>query len=285
MIKITGTEHDLGGGLKIRRLLPNRQKRMVGPFIFLDHSGPLTTLPDQNIDVRPHPHIGLSTVSYLFKGEVNHKDSLGTEQLIVPGDVNWMTSGSGITHSERTPNNLKGTPRDLHGLQMWVALPDGKEDIAPSFAHYSRKDIPVFEDDDKKIDLVAGAGFGLQSPVQTTSPLIFANFEAKKQQTFALEADEFEYAIYMIDGEAEVNGETISSLTMQTLDKGQKNLVQVKQGSKLIIIGGEPFSTPRHIWWNLVSSSKQKIEDAKASWKDRSFPQIAGEDDLIPLPE
>jgi redox-sensitive bicupin YhaK (pirin superfamily) len=285
MIKITGVEHDLGGGFKIRRLLPNRQKRMVGPFIFLDQSGPMTTLPDQNIDVRPHPHIGLSTLSYLYEGQIHHKDSLGCEQLIVPGEVNWMTAGRGISHSERTPESLRGTSRDVHGLQMWVALPDGQEEIAPSFAHYSHKDIPIFEDDDKKINLVAGEGFGLKSPVRTTSPLIFANFEAKKKQTFELNTDHFELAVYMINGEANVNGEVISSLTMQILDPGLKNKISVKEGSKLIIIGGEPFLTPRHIWWNLVSSSKEKIEEAKKSWKDGSFPMVPGETEFIPLPD
>jgi redox-sensitive bicupin YhaK (pirin superfamily) len=285
VIQFVGPEHDLGGGFIVRRLLPYRKKRMVGPFAFLDHMGPFTAAPDQPTDVRPHPHIGLSTLTYLFEGEINHRDSIGSEQIIRPGEVNWMTAGKGISHSERTPNHLKHSTRKLHGLQFWVALPDGKEEVAPSFDHYEKKDIPFIEDDEKRIQLICGEGFGFKSSVKTTSPLFFANLNAKKDHTLQLHSPGFEYAIYMIDGKGEVDGETLNSLSMFTFDQDQMPNLKIKEGSKYILIGGEPFKTPRHVWWNLVSSSREKIEEAKLSWKNRTFPMVPGETEFIPLPE
>ncbi len=285
MVQFVGPEHDLGGGFKVRRLLPYRRKRMVGPFAFLDHMGPFTAAPEQNTDVRPHPHIGLSTLTYLYEGQINHRDSIGSEQIIMPGEVNWMTAGKGISHSERTPAPLKHSARDLHGLQFWVALPDGKEEIDPSFEHYEKKDIPLIEDDEKRVHLVCGDAFGFKSPVKTTSPLFFANVDSKKDHSIQLHAPNFEYAIYMIDGKAEVEGQALNSLSMFTFDQGQMPKLDIKEGSKYILIGGEPFATPRHVWWNLVSSSKEKIEEAKISWKNKSFPMVPGETEFIPLPE
>lgn len=285
MLKLKGMSHDLGGGFAVRRVLPKREKRMVGPFIFLDHMGPFTAVPEQNIDVRPHPHIGLSTVTYLFQGEIMHRDSVGSEQVILPGDVNWMISGSGISHSERTPERLRGTSRHLHGLQIWVALPDHSEDADPRFLHYNRKDIPVLEDDEKKIKVIAGEGFGLSSPVAITSPLLYFEYEAKRAHSFSLDTHSFEYGVYMIEGSGSVSGEELLAHEMHVIDLGEKNLISVSRDSKFIVIGGEPFKTPRHIWWNLVSSSKEKIEAAKQKWKEGSFPMIDGEEDYIPLPQ
>jgi redox-sensitive bicupin YhaK (pirin superfamily) len=285
MIQFIGKEHDLGGGFKVRRVLPNQRKRMVGPFAFLDHMGPFTAAADQNTDVRPHPHIGLSTLTYLFDGQINHRDSLGSEQIIAPGEVNWMTAGNGISHSERTPESLKNTARKLHGLQFWVALPDGKEEIDPSFIHYEKKDIPHIEDDHKNIHLVCGEAFGVKSPVKTTSPLFFANVNSKKNHTIQLHSPNFEYAVYMIDGKGDVDGEVLNSQSMFTFDQNQMPKLNITEGSKYILIGGEPLQTPRHIWWNLVSSSKEKIEAAKKSWKEQTFPMVPGETEFIPLPE
>jgi redox-sensitive bicupin YhaK (pirin superfamily) len=285
MIQFVGPEHDLGGGFKVRRLLPYRRKRMVGPFAFLDHMGPFTAAAEQNTDVRPHPHIGLSTLTYLYDGQIKHRDSLGSEQIIVPGEVNWMTAGKGISHSERTPESLQHSARNLHGLQFWVALPDGKEEIDPSFEHYEQKDIPTIEDDKKKIDLVCGEAFGVKSPVRTTSPMIFANAEAKRDFTLQLHSPNFEFAVYMINGQAEIEGEQLSSLSMLAFEQGHAPTAKIKAGSKFILIGGEPFQTPRHVWWNLVSSSRERIEEVKRSWKERTFPMVPGETEFIPLPE
>lgn len=283
MIRFIGPEHDLGGGLKIRRLLPNRQKRMVGPFAFLDHMGPLTAAAGQNTDVRPHPHIGLSTLTYLYEGEIHHRDSLGSSQVILPGEVNWMTAGRGISHSERTPERLKNSSRPLHGLQFWVALPDGKEDIAPDFTHYSSADIPVVEDDEKKIKLICGEAFGVKSPVRVTSPMVFADVFAKRNHAFHLQSTAFEFAVYLLDGHGEVEGEAIEPMNMLVFDQGSEMQLSFKEGSKFILIGGEPIGT-RHVWWNLVSSSREKIEEAKRMWKDGSFPMVPGETEFIPLP-
>ncbi len=178
MIKIEGKKHDLGGGMIIHRILPDKKKRMVGPFCFLDHMGPIVITANQNTDVRPHPHIGLSTLTYLFEGNLVHRDSVGSVATIAPGEVNWMTAGRGISHSERTPDQDKTRERALHGLQFWVALPDGQEDIAPSFCHYTKDQIPVHENELRKITLIAGEAFELKSPVKTSSPLVFTNFHS-----------------------------------------------------------------------------------------------------------
>ena len=285
MVSLIGKEHDLGGGLKVHRILPQVAKRTVGPFVFLDHMGPLKASPEQNTDVRPHPHIGLSTLTYLFQGRITHRDSLGSVQDIEPGEINWMTAGSGISHSERAPVSLKGRERDLHGLQFWVALPDEQEDCAPGFFHYDRKSIPSTETDDYKMVVAAGAGFGFTSPVKTTSPLVFANFEAKRTHDLKLHSPGFELGIYMIDGEAEIPGTSLSRLGMTVFDVGQQVNVRVREGARYIVIGGEPLKSPRHVWWNLVSSSREKIEAAKKRWKNGSFPMVPGETEFIPLPE
>lgn len=285
MILLNGKEHDLGGGLFIHRILPDRIKRMVGPFTFLDHMGPLTTAPNQNTDVRPHPHIGLSTLTYLYEGRIVHRDSLGYTAEITPGEVNWMTSGKGISHSERTHPSEQGKARRLHGLQFWIALPDALEDCDPSFQHYNKHDIPTVETSDYRLSLVAGSGFGLQSPVQTTSPLIFADGIAKNDFNFDLQIPGFELAIYVVDGSAQNTSDEISKFHMLIAEKDVPLSVKIKKGTHFVIIGGEPFATPRHMWWNLVSSSKEKIELAKKAWQDQTFPMVPGETEFIPLPK
>jgi redox-sensitive bicupin YhaK (pirin superfamily) len=285
MIQLHGMVHDLGGGLKVRRLLPQRAKRMVGPFAFLDHMGPVTAAPEQNTDVRPHPHIGLSTLTYLFEGRIHHRDSLGSSQLIEPGEVNWMTAGRGISHSERTPESLRGKTRPLHGLQFWVALPDGKEEIDPAFFHYSGKDIPLVEDDQKRIHLVCGEAFGVKSPVATTSPMVFASIESKRHHGLELGSQKFEFAVYVVEGECEIDGVQFPATSMLHFDQGESGLLHFKEGSRFVLIGGEPFATKRHVWWNLVSSSREKIEETKRRWKEGTFPMVPGETEFIPLPE
>jgi redox-sensitive bicupin YhaK (pirin superfamily) len=284
MIQLTGKTHDLGGGLTIHRVLPDRTKRMVGPFTFLDHMGPLTTEPNQNTDVRPHPHIGLSTLTYLYQGRIVHRDSLGMHAEITPGEVNWMTAGKGISHSERTHESERHQARQLHGLQFWVALPEDQEDCDPSFQHYDKNVIPKLENDDFELSLVSGEGFGLQSPVKTTSPLIFADVRAKKDFDFNLNIPGFELGLYMVDGTGLVEQTPLSTFQMAVAEKDQKLTARIQKDSRFVIIGGEPFANPRFMWWNLVSSSKEKIEKAKQDWQNGSFPMVPGETEFIPLP-
>jgi redox-sensitive bicupin YhaK (pirin superfamily) len=285
MIKIEGKKNDLGGGMFVQRILPNVQKRMVGPFCFLDHMGPITIPPNKNTDVRPHPHIGLSTLTYLFEGRMIHRDSLSSVAKIEPGEVNWMKAGKGISHSERALESERAITRHLHGLQFWVALPDGQEDVDPSFQHYEKNQIPVHENEERQISLVAGEAFGLKSPVVTTSPLVFANIHAKKNFTLEFKSSDFEVGYYLIEGSAQIGDEVFQKNQMLVFEKGDLPKVQVKQGAHLIMIGGEPFSTPRHVWWNLVSSSREKIEETKMRWKNGTFPMVPGETEFIPLPE
>jgi redox-sensitive bicupin YhaK (pirin superfamily) len=285
MIKLLGRKSDLGGGMLVTRILPDRQKRMVGPFCFLDHMGPVTAKPNQETDVRPHPHIGLSTLTFLFEGRAIHRDSLGTEALITPGDVNWMTSGRGISHSERAHPEDRSKTRNLEGLQFWVALPDGKEEIDPSFQHYNSKMIPFTETDHSKITVVAGQGFGMSSPVKTTSPLVLFVIDAKLDHNIEFSNAGFELGLYVANGNAECAGEILETNQMLIFENGIIPTAKVKSGSRLVILGGETFQTPRHIWWNLVSSSKDRIEEAKKQWSEGTFPMVPGETEFIPLPK
>lgn len=287
---IQGKEHDLGGGMLVRRVLPQVAKRSVGPFIFLDHMGPVQIAADQNTDVRPHPHIGLSTLTYLFSGRIIHRDSLGSLASIEPGEVNWMTAGKGISHSERTAPEDRKHPHEMHGLQFWIALPDDQEDCDPSFQHYNQQSIPKIENEIAEIKVIAGSGFGMVSDVRTTSPLVLIEIKTKQDFEFDFAEFKFEVAVYMIKGDGKFESETenhsVHSLEMmliEDLDKNKK--MKISAGSHFIIMGGEPIQTPRHMWWNLVSSSKDKIEQAKLNWKNKTFPMVPGETEFIPLPE
>lgn len=285
MIKIDGKKSDLGGGMFVQRILPDRRKRMVGPFCFLDHMGPITIAPKQNVDVRPHPHIGLSTLTFLFEGRMVHRDSLGKTATIEPGEVNWMTAGKGISHSERAPDDERGKSRKLHGLQFWVALPDGMEEVEPSFQHYENSQIPTHENDDRKITLVAGEGFGLKSSVKTSSPLVFATIRAKRNFHLDFAHPNFELAIYVVEGNVKISNEILLKNQMLVVEQGTELNIDASENSLFVLIGGEPFATPRHIWWNLVSSSKTRIEEAKSQWKNGTFPMVPGETEFIPLPQ
>lgn len=273
-------------GIEVNRILPYVKKRMVGPFIFLDEMGPaLLKNQAESMDVRPHPHIGLSTLTYLFEGEILHRDSLGTEQLIVPGEVNWMTAGRGISHSEREPVYNRSLARRIHGLQFWVALPKEKEDIAPSFVHYKKQHIPEFKEGNLDIKLVAGNAFGRTSELHAYSPMIFMVMRAADKGIFNFQGCSHEYALYVVEGEINVGEQTFKKHEMVCFKVGSSIEAQYEKDALFVLIGGEAFAEKRYIWWNLVSSDQEKIERAKEEWKAGTFPMVPGENEKIPLPE
>lgn len=273
-------------GVPVKRVLPWVKKRMVGPFVFLDEMGPKVMIaPEDHMDVRPHPHIGLSTLTYLFEGEILHRDSLGIEQLIVPGEVNWMTAGRGISHSEREPLEARDKNRRIHGLQFWVALPKELEDIEPSFHHYDKKDIPEFKTDSLNIKLIAGSAFEKTSGLKAYSPMIFMLMRGVSEGVFSYEEPKHEYALYVVQGSVGIDETKYTEGQMIVFEKGSAITIKHSLDAIFILIGGEVFPEPRFIWWNLVSSSKEKIEAAKAAWLDKTFPQVPGDDEFIPLPE
>lgn len=285
MLVIDGRSHDLGGGMLVQRVLPFARQRMVGPFIFLDHMGPVRIAPQQNTDVRPHPHIGLSTLTYLFEGRIVHRDSAGFRAVIEPGGVNWMTAGRGISHSERAHDDDRDRERTLHGLQFWVALPDDLEETEPSFQHYDASQIPIFRGEGYSLNLVVGQGWGSRSPVKTTSPTVFANVVAERDAKVTESFPGFDIGVYVIAGRVRVNGQELARNQLGFVEAGTPLAVAADAGSHFVILGGERFRTPRHIWWNLVSSSKDRIELAKSQWRNGEFPMVPGETEFIPLPE
>lgn len=276
----------LGGGLEVGRVLPFAKHRMVGPFIFLDHMGPLRLSPEtaRGADVRPHPHIGLSTVTYLLEGEIVHRDSIGSEQTIRPGEVNWMTAGSGITHSERF-EKARLEDASMHGLQSWVALPDGQEEIAPSFANYSQKVLPVIEEAGVWSRVIAGEAFGVKSPVVAHSPLFYTHCILQAGAIAQLPANYAERAAYVVAGSVEVEHQTFATGTMLVFTKGQPASVKALSPAIVMLLGGDPVGE-RFIDWNFVSSSKQRLEQAKADWRAgrMKLPDL-DHDEFIPLPE
>ena len=274
------------GDFSVRRALPSAQTRLVGPFIFFDHFGPAEFRSGRGIDVRPHPHIGLATVSYLFDGEIMHRDSLGTEVPIRPGEVNWMTAGQGIVHSERTGAERRAAGGLLHGLQMWVALPSAKEEMLPAFAHHASEEFPVIRDNGKTVRVVVGSLYGARSPVSTTSETIFGDVRLKRGASLPLEADHEERAIYVVDGEIDISGDKFASGRLLVFRPGDRITVTASTDTHIVIVGGEPMDGPRHIWWNFVSSRKERIEQAKAEWQTGHFGKVPGDEiEFIPLPE
>ncbi len=271
--------------MKVKRILPFRQRRMIGPFIFMDHAGPIENLPaaPSNLDVLPHPHIGLSTVSYLFGGEVTHRDSLGVEQIILPGEVNWMTAGSGIAHSERfeNPSSLAG---GLEMIQTWVALPERDEEAAPSFTNYKPAQLPIFTDKGVWMRLIAGNAYGLQSNVQTNSPLFYLHVVLQKEAVFGLPKEHAERGFYIVKGAVEIAGTTYGEGIMLVFTKGVDPRIVAKEETTLMLLGGEPLGE-RFIWWNFVSSRRERIEQAKEDWKQGRFIlPPTDNDEFIPLP-
>ena len=276
---------DLGDGFTVRRALPSIQSRMVGPFVFFDHFGPAVFKSGAGLDVRPHPHIGLATVTYLFDGEIMHRDSLGTAVPIRPGAVNWMTAGQGIVHSERTGTERRAKGDSLHGLQMWVALPADKEEMAAEFTHYAVEDFPMVQDNGQSVRVVVGSAYGTRSPVKTTTETLFADAHLKAGSTLPLDPDHAERAIYLLDGEVEIAGDTFSRDRLLVFKAGDRITIKALADTHLVVFGGEPLDGPRHIWWNFVSSRKDRIEQAKADWTAGHFQKVPGDEiEFIPLP-
>lgn len=276
--------HDIGNFM-VGRLLPFRGKRTVGPFIFLDHMGPVCMSDTQNMDIPPHPHIGLSTLTYLFEGSVMHRDSLGIEMEIKPGQVNWMTAGKGIVHSERTPEYLRHSDKLMHGLQIWVAMPKELEMTEPSFYHASEDEIPIWQNDGVTYKLIAGTAFGHESPVPVYSKLFLLELKSKEEKTIQIGHELFgEVAIYILAGSIENEG--ISYEPKRILVAKQDELCEfiLKENSTIYIFGGEPFPEERFIYWNFVATSKEIIEEAKRKWQEQTFPKIPGETEFVPLP-
>jgi redox-sensitive bicupin YhaK (pirin superfamily) len=274
------------GGFQVHRALPSGQSRMVGPFIFFDHFGPAVFRAGDGVDVRPHPHIGLATVTYLFDGEIVHRDSLGSAMPIRPGAVNWMTAGRGIVHSERTAAERRGGGEPLHGLQLWVALPAKDEETAPAFAHTAAADIPELRDDGMTLRVVAGEAHGLRSPVVTSWDTLFVEAQLKAGTTLPLDAEHEERAVYVITGEVEIGGDRYGPERLLVLRPSDRVTVRAINDAHVIVVGGAAMDGPRHIWWNFVSSRKERIEAAKADWKAGRFAIVPGDTtEFIPLPE
>lgn len=276
----------LSPAVKVKRILPFRLRRMIGPFIFMDHAGPISAVPQQpsTLDVLPHPHIGLSTVSYLFGGQVTHRDSLGVEQIIRPGEVNWMTAGSGISHSERfeDPASLAG---GLEMIQTWVALPERDEEAAPSFNNYTPEQLPVYTDKGVWMRLIAGDAYGLKNNVKTNSPLFYLHVVLQKGAVFGLPQEHSERGFYIVKGSMEISGITYTAGKMLVFSKGVDPLLIAKEDTTLMLLGGEPLGE-RFIWWNFVSSRKERIEQAKEDWKQGRIILPPNDDkEFIPLPD
>ncbi|MDX9740672.1 MAG: pirin family protein [Gammaproteobacteria bacterium] len=277
---------DLGEGLRVQRALPVAGRRMVGPFIFFDRLGPARFGPRQGMDVRPHPHIGLATVTYLFSGELMHRDSLGCAQVIRPGEVNWMTAGRGIVHSERTPPERRDGSELLSGIQTWVALPRDHEEAMPAFVHRGSGELPLLEDEGVHARLIAGELSGARSPVPAASPMFYADIALERGATFVLTPTYTERALFVIEGVIEVMRKGRFGIGRMLVFRpgGTIELRASEEPARLVLLGGEPLDGARHIWWNFVSSSRERIRQAAADWRDGRFPRVAGDDEFIPLP-
>ena len=273
------------GGFEVRRVLPAPERRNVGPFVFFDQMGPAELAPGAGIDVRPHPHIGLATVTYLFAGTIIHRDSLGTVQAIEPGEVNWMTAGRGIAHSERSDAELRKQREKLYGIQIWVALPKQHEETAPDFTHYEAGVLPVIEGEGKTVRVIAGSIFGKQSPVKTFSSLFYADVSLRRGAIVSLENQHEERAIYLLEGNVEIAGQPFEPGRLLVFAPGDVISVKANSAARLLLFGGEPLDGPRHLWWNFVSSSRERIEQAKGDWKAGRFAPVPDDSEFIPLPE
>ncbi|WP_313555130.1 pirin family protein [Agrobacterium cavarae] len=275
------------GGFSVRRALPTRDRRLVGPFIFFDRMGPAILKAGEALDVKPHPHIGLSTVTYLFDGEIKHRDSLGTEVVVRPGDINLMTAGRGIVHSERTPENMRGHPLSMSGLQTWLALPDDKEEIAPDFSHTEREAMPLIDIAGATGRVVIGAFAGLRSPVKTFTDTLYADLSLTPGAKFPFPADHEERAIYILSGSLEVAGDVFAADQLLAFRAGDDiTLKGGVDGCHIMLFGGAALNSRRYIWWNFVSSSKERIEQAKEEWRTGRFDIVPGdEDEFVPLPK
>ncbi|RFU46411.1 pirin family protein [Paraburkholderia sp. DHOC27] len=273
------------GSLTVRRVLPAMAARLIGPFIFFDHMGPATLAPGVGLDVRPHPHIGLATVTYLFEGAIMHRDSLGSEQKIVPGDVNWMTAGRGIVHSERTPVEDRASGLTMHGIQTWVALPLDDEDIEPSFEHHAAESLPEIERNGVTLRVIAGTAFGETAPVTTFSGTLYVAAHFTPGSAFALEPEHEERGVYLVEGDLEIDGEPLAPGQMAVLALDETVTLASSSGATVMLLGGEKLDGERFIEWNFVASSREKIEQAKLAWTNQEMGHVPGETEWIPLPE
>lgn len=276
---------DLGDGFTVRRALPHGKRQMVGPFIFFDHFGPVQFVSGKGMDVRPHPHIGLATVTYLFDGSIMHRDSEGNVQEIAPGAMNLMTAGRGIAHSERTPDAQRAGGQKMLGLQSWIALPAGSEEIDPSFQHYGAGDLPMISERDFTARVIAGSSFGIISPVKMVSPWFYTEVTAAADAIVPLDPDHEERAIYVVDGEVEIANERYEGPRLLIFRPGDRITAKALKPTRMMFLGGDALEGPRHIWWNFVSSSKERIEQAKQDWKTGRFAAVPQEHEFIPLPE
>lgn len=280
---IDARKRDIGGS-KVWRTLPYARRRRIGPFTFFDHFGPDDLQPGQEMAVRPHPHIGIATVTYLFDGEVVHRDSLGSHQPIRPGAINWMHAGRGIVHSERSEPLT--APRRMHGLQLWVALPRAAEESDPAFRHYPAATLPEVVRDDVPMRVLAGRAFGVTSPVETASPLFYAEARVPAGRAVTLPPEYTERAAYVVDGSIDVGSQRASRGRMLVFETGSEPVLRATTDCHLVFVGGEPLDGPRHMYWNFVSSDPARLEQAKADWREGRFPEVPGDDGpLIPLPE
>ncbi len=273
------------GGFAVGRVLPSMGRRMIGPFIFLDHMGPVALPAGHGMDVPPHPHIGLATVTYLFDGEIFHRDSLGSAETIRPHEVNWMTAGRGIVHSERTTPEVRARGQRVHGLQAWVALPASAEDCAPAFVHHGAQELPTHEADGVLARVIAGEAFGARSPVVCASPTLYVDLAFGVGGSIALGNEADERGLYVVEGEIEIEGTSFGARNLAVLRPGATPRVRAKDGARVALLGGAPVGE-RHIWWNFVATTKERIEAAKIAWRDRTFALVPGDEiDRVPLPE
>ncbi|HTG64519.1 MAG TPA: pirin family protein [Sphingomicrobium sp.] len=282
---ITPVTHDLGA-FKVRRTLPSKPRTMVGPFIFVDQFGPARLPAGQGMDVRPHPHINLATVTYLFEGAIEHRDSLGTHQVIEPGAINLMTAGSGIVHSERSPSSERAGGPTLYGMQTWLALPDGKEELDPAFEHVDGSALPLVEGDGVSARVLMGSLWGKTAAITQHSQTIYADIMLEAGASVPVDADADERAVLVTEGVASLDGHKLDLFTLYVLAPGQAMSLKGETPSRIMLLGGEAFATKRHVWWNFVSSSRDRINQAKEDWKARRFPIVPGdEEEFIPIPE
>ncbi|MBL8806524.1 MAG: pirin family protein [Rhodospirillales bacterium] len=277
--------HDIGA-FEVKRALPKRERRHLGPFVFFDHIGPAVLKPGEGMDVRPHPHIGLATVTYLFDGEILHRDSLGFVQAIRPGAVNWMTAGRGIVHSERTAPELRGGGLQIHGIQTWVALPPDKEEIVPAFEHHPADTLPRAVVGGVSLVCILGTAYGMTAPVEVHSPIFYLHAEFPPGASLAMTGEHAERGFYVVTGEITVAGERYSAGNLVVLREGvEATLVAGDGPARVMLLGGAALPGERTIWWNFVSSDKARLERAKRDWKEGRFPKVPGEDEFIPLPD
>ncbi len=282
---IAPVTHDLGG-FKVHRVLPSRERTMVGPFIFVDEFGPARLPAGQGMDVRPHPHINLATVTYLFDGAIEHRDSIGSRAVIEPGAINLMTAGSGIVHSERSPQSLRPQGPSLYGMQTWLALPDGREEVEPAFDHVPAEMLPLVEEAGVRARVLMGDLWGVVAATPQHSPTIYADIELEAHGAIPIDAGADERAVMLVAGEAELDGERLELFTLYVLKPGHAARLSSGGGARAMLMGGQAFATPRHVFWNFVSSSHDRINQAKDDWKAMRFPLIPGDDqEFIPLPE